>query len=119
MIINIPPRNLKSICVSVAWPAWILGNDPSKRIIVASYCEALSIKHSLDCKLVMNSKWYKKLFPNTKISRSMNTKKKFVTTKNGFRLATSVGGYVTGEGADVLIIDDPPQSYLYRVRYNT
>jgi predicted phage terminase large subunit-like protein len=107
IIINVPPRSLKSICVSVAWPAWILGQDPAKKIIVASYCEALSVKHSLDCKLVINSSWYKELFPKTVLSKSQNTKKKFMTTQNGFRLATSVGGYVTGEGADILIIDDP------------
>jgi predicted phage terminase large subunit-like protein len=107
LMINIPPRSLKSICISVAWPAWILGHDPGKRIIVASYCEALSIKHSLDCRLIMESDWYKELFPESAISKKQNTKRKFLTTKNGFRLATSVGGYVTGEGADILIIDDP------------
>ncbi len=49
LIINIPPRYLKSICVSVAWPAWLLGQDPTKRIMVASYSQALSNKHSQDC----------------------------------------------------------------------
>ncbi len=107
LMINIPPRSLKSICISVAWPAWVLGHDPSKRIIVASYCEALSVKHSLDCRLIMTSDWYKELFPETLISKKQDTKRKFLTSKNGFRLATSVGGYVTGEGADILIIDDP------------
>lgn len=107
LIINIPPRSLKSVCVSVAWPAWLLGHNPGARIIVASYCEALSIKHSLDCKLVMSSKWYRAIFPKTILSKSQNTKRKFLTTENGFRLATSVGGYVTGEGADFLVIDDP------------
>ncbi len=107
LMINIPPRSLKSICISVAWPAWILGHDPSKRIIVASYCEALSIKHSLDCRLIMMSDWYKDLFSETLISKKQDTKRKFLTSKNGFRLAASVGGYVTGEGADILIIDDP------------
>jgi predicted phage terminase large subunit-like protein len=107
LIINIPPRSLKSICISVAWPAWILGHNPCKRIIVASYCEALSIKHSLDCRLIMMSDWYKELFPETIVSKKQDTKRKFLTSKNGFRLATSVGGYVTGEGADILIIDDP------------
>ncbi len=107
LIINIPPRALKSVCVSVAWPAWILGHDPTKRIMVASYAQSLSIKHSLDTRLVMNSEWYIELFPHTKLSKKHNLKSKFMTTEHGFRMATSVGGMSTGEGGDILIIDDP------------
>ena len=50
LIINIPPRYLKSLCVSVAWPAWLLGHDPTRRVIAASYAQGLSLKHSLDCR---------------------------------------------------------------------
>jgi hypothetical protein len=107
LIINIPPRALKSVCVSVAWPAWILGHDPTKRIMVASYAQSLSIKHSLDTRLVMSSDWYLALFPHTRLSKKHNLKSKFMTTKHGFRMATSVGGMSTGEGGDILIIDDP------------
>ncbi len=107
LIINIPPRSLKSICVSVAWPAWMLGCDPSKRIMAASYSHTLSLKHSLDCRLVISSPWYKHLFPSTILSTKHNQKSKFLTTLNGFRFATSVGGSATGEGGDFLIIDDP------------
>ena len=98
LIINIPPRALKSVCVSVAWPAWILGHDPTKRIMVASYAQSLSIKHSLDTRLVMSSDWYVALFPHTKLSKKHNLKSKFMTTEHGFRMATSVGGMSTGEG---------------------
>jgi len=107
LVINMPPRALKSVCVNVAWPAWLLAQQPSTRIMAASYSSVLSVKHSLDCRLVVNSDWYKKLFPNTVLSRENNQKSKFLTTDNGFRFATSVGGSATGEGGDVLIIDDP------------
>jgi predicted phage terminase large subunit-like protein len=107
LIINIPPRSLKSTIVSIAWPAWLLAMDPSKRIIVASYSQALSLKHSEECRLIMNSDWYKNQFPHTRIRRGSNSKGKFITTKNGFRFATSIDGTLTGEGADVLIVDDP------------
>ncbi|MDP4709153.1 MAG: phage terminase large subunit [Rickettsiaceae bacterium] len=107
LVINMPPRALKSVCVNVAWPAWLLAQQPSTRIMAASYSSVLSVKHSLDCRLVVNSEWYKKLFPNTILSRKHNQKSKFLTTENGFRFATSVGGSATGEGGDVLIIDDP------------
>jgi len=107
LIINIPPRSLKSICVNVAWPAWLLANDPSRKIITASYSQALSAKHALDCRQIMNSHWYEENFPDARALRGHNTQSKFATAKNGFRIATSVGGTLTGEGADFLIVDDP------------
>ncbi|MCE2993525.1 MAG: phage terminase large subunit [Candidatus Jidaibacter sp.] len=107
LIINIPPRSLKSTIISVAWPAWLLGQDPTKRIIVASYSQALSQKHSQECRLIMASEWYQALFPKTKIRKGSDTKAKFLTTKQGFRFATSISGTLTGEGADILIVDDP------------
>ena len=107
LIINIPPRSLKSTCISVAWPAWLLGQNPATKIIVASYAMQLSIKHSIDCKAIITSNWYNTIFPKTQISKKLNNKKKFLTTQHGFRMATSVGGSITGEGADILIVDDP------------
>jgi len=107
LIINMPPRSLKSVCVSVAWPAWLLGHDPRVRIIAASYAASLSVKHSIDCRTIITAPWYQKLFPNTVLSRDQNEKHKFMTTQRGFRFATSVGGSTTGEGGNFLIIDDP------------
>jgi predicted phage terminase large subunit-like protein len=107
LIINMPPRYLKSITASVAWPAWLLGQNPQRRVIVASYAEKLSLKHSLDCRHVMLSDWYQRAYPETQIAAGQNEKHKFVTTERGFRLATSVGGTLTGEGGDILILDDP------------
>ncbi len=107
LIINIPPRSLKSLCVSVAWPAFLLGHEPSTRILVASYSQYLAIKHSQDTRRVANSEWFLKIFPEFAIQPGHNEKHKFVTTQNGFRFATSTGGSATGEGGDFLIIDDP------------
>ncbi|MBQ4874965.1 MAG: phage terminase large subunit [Rickettsiaceae bacterium H1] len=121
LIINIPPRCMKSTCVSVAWPAWVLGHNPSSNIIVASYSKGLSIKHSLDTRCIIQSDWYKAMFPRTILSKEQNTKHKFHTTARGFRLATSIGATLTGEGADILIADDPitpleAHSIKYRTR---
>lgn len=107
LIINIPPRHLKSICVNVAWPAWLLGNAPTKRIISASFNHNLASKHSQDCRFIMQSEWFQRIFPTCQFAHDQNTKDKFVTTQRGFRFATSVFGAVTGEGGDILIIDDP------------
>ena len=107
LIINMPPRCLKSVCINVAWPAWILGHRPESRIISASYSQILSTKLSLDTRFILSTDWYKKIFKNTRISNKQNQKTKFMTTKYGFRFSTSVGGTATGEGADYLIVDDP------------
>jgi len=123
LIINMPPRYLKSVCVSVAWPAWLLGHDPQSRIIGASYASSLSIKHSLDCRLTLNSEWYRRIFPGTRLSDDQNEKHKFATTQCGYRFATSVGGSTTGEGGNFLIMDDPlnplqAMNKLYRNHVN-
>lgn len=114
LIINIHPRYLKSFFVSVSFLAWVLGKWPNKRIIVASYSEKLAIKHSTDCRLIMQSEWFGDLFPDCVLSKNQNEKYKFSTTMNGYRFATSVGGTLIGEGGDILIIDDPhnPQQVL-------
>ena len=107
LIINMPPRALKSVCVSVAWPAWLLGQDASMRIMAASYSQQLSLRHALDTRLILGAHWYRTCFPHTRIMPGENEKHKLVTTARGFRFATSVGGTATGEGGDILIIDDP------------
>jgi len=124
LIINMPPRALKSLTINVAWPSFILGKYPEKRIISASHSQALSEKHSLDSRNIMHFNWFKENFSNCTISNSMNQKRKFMTTKNGFRMATSIGSALIGEGGDYLIIDDPLSplqslSKKFRIRATT
>src|ERR1700722_1234656 len=107
LIINIRPRSLKSVSVSIAWPAWLLGKNPSERIVAASYSDRLALKHSVDCRLVLQSEWYRRVFPSVILTGDQNEKSKFVTTARGQRFATSVGGSATGEGGGILIVDDP------------
>ncbi len=107
LIITVPPRHLKSICASVAFPAWALGHDPSLRIIAASYSAELAGRHALDCRAVMESNWYRRVFPKTRIHPDKNTELEFMTTSRGFRLATSVGGTLTGRGGNLILVDDP------------
>jgi len=105
LAITVPPRHLKSICSSVALTAWLLGNDPTRKIIVVSYSKELADKFSRDFRQVVNSEWYKQAFPRMRARR--DTDNEFETTQGGYRLATSVGGTLTGRGADFIIIDDP------------
>ena len=105
--INQPPRSLKSHCASVAFVAFLLGHDPSAQIICASYGQELANKHALDCRTIMASAWYQTLFPHTRLSSERQAVQEFLTTQQGFRLSTSIGGVLTGRGADFIIIDDP------------
>lgn len=107
LIINQPPRTLKSISSSVALPAYMLGHDASTQIIGASYGTDLSLKMSTDCRLVIESPWYQRCFPDTELSEDQNQKWRYLTTKMGHRTAVSVESKVTGFGADLIVIDDP------------
>ena len=118
LIINVPPRSLKSVCASVALPAWLMGHNPSLRIICSSYGQDLASKHALDTRIVMDDPFYRAMFPGTRISAKKDCVTDFETTAKGGRMATSVGGPLTGRGADFLIIDDPlkPDAALSDVR---
>jgi len=107
LIITVPPRSLKSICASVALPAFALGHDPTRRIICVSYSEGLARKHANDCRALMRSDLYRRIFPAVRISAAKDTETEVMTTARGSRLATSVGGTLTGRGGNLLIIDDP------------
>jgi hypothetical protein len=106
LIITMPPRSLKSICASVAFPAWLLGLDPRLRIVCASYSQELAAKHARDFRAILESLWYQHLFPNTRINPRKNTEGEIETTAQGYRLTTSVGGTLTGRGGNFIIIDD-------------
>jgi predicted phage terminase large subunit-like protein len=106
LIINLPPRSLKSHCATVAFPAWLLGHNPSSQIICASYAQDLANKHAMDCRAVMKSDFYRSIF-STRISPQRQAVQEFMTTAKGVRLATSVGGVLLGRGADFIVIDDP------------
>ena len=118
LIITLPPRNLKSIVTSVAFPAWVLGHDPTRKIIGVSYADALANRHAFDTRTVMDSGWYRNCFPGTRPHPRKNTANEYVSTRQGFRLATSIGGTLTGRGGNIIIIDDPhkPEEALSNTR---
>jgi len=105
LIICLPPRSLKSHLASIAFPAWCLGHDPTKQIIAVSYGQDLSDKFARDCRTIMQEQWYRRTFPGT-IVLGRQAIADFSTTRHGTRMGTSIGGVLTGRGADILIIDD-------------
>ena len=108
LIINIPPRHMKSISVAVALPAWTWTFSPQKRFLFASYASSLSVRDSVKCRRLLDSPWYKEHFGESfKLTGDQNQKQRFENDKTGYRIATSVDGALTGEGGDIIVIDDP------------
>ena len=106
LIINLPPRHLKSISVTVAFVAMYLGLHPSRHVIAASYGQDLADKLARDCRSIMTSPFYQACFP-TRLLPERKAVADFMTMQGGSRMATSVGGVLTGRGADLIVIDDP------------
>src|SRR6266550_2760986 len=119
LIINLPPRHLKSLMASTAFPAWCLGHDPSAQILCVSYAQDLADKLARDCRSIMMSRWYRRMFP-TRLAPHRQAVQEFITTRQGYRLAASTGGVLTGRGADLILIDDPskPEEALSDARRN-
>lgn len=107
LIINIPPGCMKSILVSVGWPAWEWTHDPTLRIMGASYGEDLAIRDASKTKDIINSDWYRENWSDVRIKAGADQKTKYELTAGGWRMATSVGGRATGEHPDRKIVDDP------------
>jgi predicted phage terminase large subunit-like protein len=108
LIINVPPRHMKSLLCTVMFPAWVWTKLPHTRFICSSYADSLSIKHSLDRRTLVSSPWYQNLWGDrVSLADDANLKSEFVNTRRGHMLATSTGGSITGKGADFIIVDDP------------
>ena len=109
LLINIPPRHLKSLLVSVFWPCWEWGpmQRPDLRYINSSYASNLSIRDNVKSRTLIQSGWFQSQWGSVfRLRDDQNVKVKFENYQGGFRLASYVGGG-TGEGGDRLICDDP------------
>jgi predicted phage terminase large subunit-like protein len=108
LIINIAPRHMKSILVSVMWPCWEWTMHPERRWIFTSYVDRLSTKHSLDRRTLMRSRWYQERWAAAvQFSSDQNLKTQYSNVRRGEMQAVSFGGAVTGLGGNRIVIDDP------------
>lgn len=106
LCINIPPRSLKSFAASIAFPAWVMGNDPSKKFICTSYKFDLAKEMAQKSRIILESDWYKDTFQRTRIDERQNEKHNFWTTERGMYFSSAILS-VTGKGADYVVLDDP------------
>ncbi len=116
LIVNQPPRSLKSFLVSVAFPAFVLGNNPTEKFICVSYSQDLANKHASDFRKIVEHEEYRRIF-NVK-EPSKNTEAEYQTSEGGFRRTTSVNGTLTGLGGNIIIVDDPQNAEEVRSKSN-
>jgi predicted phage terminase large subunit-like protein len=108
LLINVPPRHMKSLLVSVLWPAWEWILHPERRWLYSSYAAGLSTRDSVKCRTLIESPWYQQRWGDRyALAGDQNTKMRFDNNRSGYRIATSVGGAATGEGGDRIVCDDP------------
>ena len=108
IIINVPFRSTKSLIVTVMFPVWAWIKSPKLRFITSSYSATLSIELATKSRDVIFSDWFKRRWGEVfHIKKDQNLKERYENNFVGMRRATSVGGTVTGQGADFLIVDDP------------
>jgi predicted phage terminase large subunit-like protein len=108
IIINVPFRSTKSLIVTVMFPVWAWIKSPKLRFITSSYSATLSIELSTKSRDIIFSDWFKKRWSDVFfIKKDQNLKERYENNHIGMRRATSVGGTVTGQGGDFLIVDDP------------
>ena len=105
---------MKSLLVSVAWPAWVWTLEHSSPLSGASvgflsmsYAHSLSVRDNIKCRRLIDSPWYRALWGDRfALTGDQNTKIRFENDQGGYRIASSVDGTGTGEGGDVVTVDD-------------
>jgi predicted phage terminase large subunit-like protein len=107
LIINVPPRHGKSRMTTVELPTWMLGQNPTKKIVLTSYSNNLASKHSKESRARLQSSLYRAMFPETQLNPRDAGADEWTTLKGGLYKATGIGGSLTGHGAELLIVDDP------------
>ena len=111
LLINVPPRCMKSLLVSVLWPTWEWIQRPSGRWVFASHSESLAVKHSRDRRTVLLSPTYQRHWPEQgALAPDQNMKEEFHNAHRGVMIATSMRGSITGKGGNRIVIDDPHNS---------
>lgn len=108
LIINIPPRCMKSLLVSAFWQPWVWTFHPESRWMFASYDSTLSQRDTVKSRNVIKSDWYQYHWGSMfQLAADQNLKSRYENTRTGLRLATSVEGKGTGEGGHYIVVDDP------------
>lgn len=128
LLMNIPPRHMKSLGANVFFPAWIWAQDPNPdndpkyrhqlrkgswrgpgvKFMHLSYEGRLATRDGGKCRRIIQSPTYQQLWARRyQMMTDQNQKTRFDNTAGGYRISTSENGVITGEGGDIIVFDDP------------
>jgi predicted phage terminase large subunit-like protein len=115
LMVFMPPRYWKSNTCSQKFPAWLLGRDPEKRVILASYGADLATEHSGKVRDLIESDKYQAIFgtrSSVETPVEINEDKRAaqawnLQSHNGGMISAGVGGAIVGKGGHLLVLDDP------------
>ena len=107
LIINMAPRHTKSEFASFLFPAWMMGKNPSMKIIQATHTTELAVNFGRKTKNLIDSDEFKTVFPEVKLAADSKASGRWDTSRGGMYYAVGVGSNLAGRGGDLVIIDDP------------
>lgn len=108
LICNIPPGTMKSLIVSVFWPAWTWATDSSHRFLCGSNDESLALRDAVKMRQLVTSEWFQTRWGDkVTMDRQQDEKGLFANENRGHRQSQSMTSSVTGKRGQTLIIDDP------------
>jgi len=105
--VNIPPRHGKSQLVSIFFPAWFLGRNPDKKVMMVSHTTDLAVDFGRKVRNLLSLQDYKDIFPNVNLATDSKSAGRWNTNMGGEYYACGVGSALAGRGAHLLLIDDP------------
>ena len=105
--VNIPPRHGKSQLVSIFFPAWYLGRNPNKKVMMVSHTTDLAVDFGRKVRNLISTDAYKGIFPTVNLAIDSKSAGRWNTNSGGEYYACGVGSALAGRGADLLLIDDP------------
>ena len=105
--VNIPPRHGKSQLVSIMFPAWFLGRNPGKKVMMVSHTTDLAVDFGRKVRNLIATDAYKSIFPDVALAVDSKSAGRWNTSAGGEYYACGIGSSIAGRGADLLLIDDP------------
>ncbi len=105
--VNIPPRHGKSQLVSIYFPAWFLGRNPDKKVMMVSHTTDLAVDFGRKVRNLISSDEYRAIFPTVRLAQDSKSAGRWNTNSGGEYYACGIGSALAGRGADLLLVDDP------------
>jgi len=112
LMVFMPPRHGKTMHVSEAMPVWHLGHDPWARVVLTSYSLDRAKESATRARKLLHDPRVAKIFPRLALAKDQAEKVNWQTPQGGGVRAVGVGGSLTGQPADILVIDDPIKNHV-------